>query len=91
MACGQVRECESHVYCNLLPKANDLVVSNTISTFFAANDLDGARFLEQVRKLLLLRLELRVSSDVLLCDEDVGDSGLTGHVAEGRLDRGAII
>jgi hypothetical protein len=53
--------------------------------------LDGVGILEQLRELALLRLQLRVATDVLLSDEDVGHGALLGDVLEGILDRGAVI
>ena len=53
--------------------------------------LDSVGILEQLRKLALLGLELRVTTDVLLADEDVGDGALLGHLLEGVLDGGAIV
>jgi hypothetical protein len=53
--------------------------------------LDSVGILEQLGKLALLRLELRVTTDVLLADEDVGDGALLGHLLESVLDGGAIV
>jgi hypothetical protein len=53
--------------------------------------LDSVGILEQLRKLALLGLQLRVTTDVLLADEDVGDGALLGHLLEGVLDGGAIV
>lgn len=53
--------------------------------------LDSVGVLEQLRKLALLGLELRVTTNVLLADEDAGDGALLGHLLEGVLDGGAIV
>jgi hypothetical protein len=53
--------------------------------------LDSVGILEKLGKLALLRLELRVTTDVLLADEDVGDGALLGHLLEGVLDGGTIV
>ena len=53
--------------------------------------LDSVGILEQLRKLALLGLQLRVTTDVLLADEDVGDGALLGHLLEGVLDGGTIV
>jgi hypothetical protein len=53
--------------------------------------LDGVGLLEQIRQLALLGLQVRVPPDVLLIDEDVGDTALVRDFLEGVLDRGAVI
>lgn len=53
--------------------------------------LDGVGVLEQLGELALLGLQLRVTTDVLLADEDVGDRALLGHLLEGVLNGGAVV
>jgi len=53
--------------------------------------LDSVGVLEQLRKLALLGLQLRVTADVLLANEDVGDGALLGHLLEGILDGGTVV
>lgn len=53
--------------------------------------LNGASSLEQSGELLLLALEVGVSTDVLLVDEDVGHAALVGHFLEGVLNSRAVI
>lgn len=48
--------------------------------------LDSTSILEQVVELTLLGLQIAVSTNVLLGDEDVGDGGLAGHFAKGGLN-----
>lgn len=47
--------------------------------------------LEELRKLALLALKIRVTSNMLLGDKDVGNGALVGHLLEGILNGGAII
>jgi hypothetical protein len=54
-------------------------------------NLDGTGILEQGVQAALLGLQIGVSANVLLCDEDVGHGGLARHFAEGALNRGAVI
>lgn len=49
--------------------------------------LDGTGILEQSGQVTLLCLQIRVSANVLLGNEDVGYGGLARHFAEGALDR----
>jgi len=49
------------------------------------------RLLEHVLQLRLLGLQVRVSANVLLGDEDIGDGALAGHFFEGVLDRGTVV
>jgi hypothetical protein len=51
----------------------------------------GTSLLEQVDELALLGLQVRVATNVLLGDEDVGDGRLAGHVGEDGLHGGAIV
>ena len=51
-----------------------------------ASCLDSASLLEQARQFALLALQMRVSANMLLSDEDVGNGGLARHVFEGGLD-----
>jgi hypothetical protein len=52
----------------------------------SASHLDCASLLEQVGQLALLVLQVRVSANVLLRDENVGDSRLACHFAKRGLD-----
>ena len=47
--------------------------------------------LQQLRKLLLLALQLRVAANVLLANEDIWHCALMGHVFQGILELGAIV
>jgi hypothetical protein len=49
--------------------------------------LQGTGILEKSLQVVLLGLEIGVSTNVLLGNEDVGHGGLAGHLAESRLDR----
>jgi len=53
--------------------------------------LDGAGILEQVVEACLFRLQVRVSTNVLLRNEDVGHGGLARQLAQGRLDGRAVV
>jgi hypothetical protein len=52
---------------------------------------NSTSLLEKGWQFCLFCLQLRVATNVLLIDEDVGDCGLSRHVQECGLDRGAII
>jgi hypothetical protein len=67
------------------------VVPCSLISHLFLNRLDSVGILEQLRKLALLALQLRVTTDVLLADEDVGDGALVGHLLESVLDGGAIV
>jgi hypothetical protein len=54
-------------------------------------DLNGASILEQRVELALLALQLAVSTNVLLRNENVGHSPLTRHISESVLDIGTVI
>lgn len=49
--------------------------------------LNSASILEQGLEVALLGLQIRVSTDMLLRNEDVGHGSLAGQLAEGGLDR----
>jgi hypothetical protein len=53
--------------------------------------LDGTGVLEQRVQVALLGLQIRVSTNVLLRNEDVGHGSLARHLAECALDRGTVI
>lgn len=53
--------------------------------------LDSASILEQVLELALLRLQITVSSNMFLRNEDVGYGRLARQIAERGLNRGSII
>lgn len=55
------------------------------------SSLESASLLQQSRELSLLGLELGVAANVLLADEDVGDSALAGDLLERSLDVGAVV
>lgn len=53
--------------------------------------LNSSSILEQRRQIALLSLQVRVSANVLLRNEDVGHGGLASHLAERALDRGTVV
>jgi len=53
--------------------------------------LNGASVLQETIELALLRLQIGVSTDVLLLDEDVRNAALTGDVLEGVLESCAVV
>ena len=53
--------------------------------------LDGIRLLQQIWKLALLGLELRIATNVLLLDEYVWDGALLSDLLERVLNSGAVI
>jgi hypothetical protein len=53
--------------------------------------LESTGILQQAWEILLYGLEIRVSTNVLLVDEDVWNRALTGQVLEGGLDSRSII
>jgi len=53
--------------------------------------LDGTGVLQQAIELRFLRLQIAVSTNVLLRDEDIGDASLAGNFLEGILESCAII
>jgi hypothetical protein len=71
-------------------------------SFLCANDcahvllsrlraLEGASLLQQLRKFGLLGLQVAVTANVLLADEDVRDRALAGYLLQRILDSGTII
>lgn len=54
-------------------------------------NLEGTSSLEQTRELVHLGLEVGVTADVLLADEDVGDGALVGDLLKSGLNVGAVI
>lgn len=71
--------------------AYDCHPSSVLFTRLAClTSLDGVRFLQKIWQLALLRLQLRVTADVFLTDEDVWDGALGGNFFEGILNRGAV-
>jgi hypothetical protein len=59
--------------------------------FLSLCNLDGTSILEQRVQVALLGLQIRVPTNVLLRNEDVGHGSLARHLAEGALDRGTVI
>ena len=57
----------------------------------APSHLGGIRIFQHLRELRLLALQLRISTDMLMVDEDVRNASLVGHLLKGVLKRGAII
>jgi hypothetical protein len=53
--------------------------------------LDSTSILEQGVEAAFLSLQIGVSANVLLRNEDVGHGGLARHFAEGALNRGSVI
>lgn len=49
------------------------------------------RALQQRRQLALLRLQVRVATNVLLVDEDVRDGSLVGDLLQSVLNRRAVV
>lgn len=54
-------------------------------------DVDRTCLLQQRRQLRLARLQIRISADMLLLDEDVGHGALARDFLERVLDRGAVV
>ncbi len=52
---------------------------------------NSTRALQQIIKLSLLALQIRVATNMLLSDEDVRHATLAGYFLERILDRGAVI
>ncbi|KMU85120.1 hypothetical protein CIHG_02902 [Coccidioides immitis H538.4] len=59
--------------------------------FGISSCLQRTSSLEQSRQFRLAGLQVRVSTDVLVVDEDVGNGALVGDLLESGLDSGAII
>jgi len=59
--------------------------------FAYKEDLNGTGILQQFWKLALLGLKIRVSSNVLLLDEDVWNGCLASHLTESSLDSRSVI
>lgn len=55
------------------------------------SSLNSTGVLEQGVELSLLGLQIAVSTNMLLGNEDVGHGGLARHFAEGGLDCGAVV
>lgn len=55
------------------------------------SDLQGTSILQQLRELASNSLEVGVTTDVLLVDEDVGHGALVGDLLESSLDGGAVV
>lgn len=53
--------------------------------------LEGTGSGKQIGELRLLALQIGVTANVLLVDEDVGNSALTGDFLESALDGGAVL
>jgi hypothetical protein len=53
--------------------------------------LNGTSILQELSKITLLGLEIRVATNVLLLDVDVGNGGLTVDFLQRSLDIGTII
>jgi hypothetical protein len=69
-------------------------VTNTIGDgqepFFGTIYSNSTGTLQKPIKLALLSLQIRVTTDVFLRDENVGHAALTGDFFEGILESGAI-
>lgn len=61
-----------------------------VYTMISAYNLKSTSVLQQGRKLAFASLQIRVSTDMLLLDEDVGDGALAADFHEGVLDGAAI-
>lgn len=57
----------------------------------ASSSSQGTGLLEQLRELALFRLQVRVSSNVLLVDEHIWNSALRCHLGQSVLDLAAIV
>ena len=64
---------------------------NSLYPLAVPSRLVGIRISQHLRELRLLALQLRVSADVLMVDEDIWNASLVGHLLNGGLKRGAII
>jgi len=67
-----------------------IVVSHP-SNAATVNTLDSTSILQQSLQIPLLALQLRISPDMFLRNEDVRHSRLARQVAERRLNRGTVI
>jgi len=61
------------------------------TTLSISSRLDGVCIFQELGELLLLALQLGVSTNVLLADEDVRNGALVGHVCKRILDIRTII
>ena len=64
---------------------------STGDTIHSLHHLGSTGLLQQARELLLLCLQIRVSTDVLLLDEDVRDGTLAGYLVESVLHCSTIV
>lgn len=53
--------------------------------------LGSTSLLQELRKLLLLALQIRIASNVLVVDEDVWDGALVGDLLECVLNGGTVV
>ena len=56
-----------------------------------ADPLDSSSFLQKLRQLVFLSLKIRIPTDMLVVDEDIGYGALVGYLLEGILDGCSII
>jgi hypothetical protein len=66
-------------------------LDSTLLHRYTKRRLNGTSILEQSCQVALLGLKIRVSTNMLLRNEDVGHSSLARQFTEGALDRGTIV
>lgn len=73
------------------PRSSHAVSKNPRLKLRVAGQSDGACVFQQRRQATLLGLQVRVSANVFLSDEDIRHGRLAGQIGEGGLDSTSIV